>query len=247
MFDTALQALPPASALRPLLGAALWAGPERRTDGSALTRWLAQTLDEIDYGMLLLGEGSQLLHANQAARAEMDDGHPLQILGRELRARHSRDVAPLHDALAAAAQRNLRRLLTLGQESLRVSVAIVPLGPLAGNGQNATLVLLGKRQMCEQLSVQWFARSHGLTPAEARVLEALCRGTQPNEIAAEHGVGIATVRTQIGSIRAKTGSASIRALVGTVAKLPPMIGLVRSSMPAATMAPWRHPERPHVT
>jgi hypothetical protein len=40
-------------------------------------------LDEIDYGMVLVGEGNHVLHVNHAARAELDADHPLQLLGRE--------------------------------------------------------------------------------------------------------------------------------------------------------------------
>jgi hypothetical protein len=94
-------------------------GPERRSAASQGSRWLALMLDEIDYGMVLLGEGNHVLHVNHAARAELDADHPLQLLGRELRARLSQDVAPLHDALQAA-QRGLRRLLTLGERSAAV-------------------------------------------------------------------------------------------------------------------------------
>ena len=93
----------------------------------------------------------------------------------------------------------------------------------------AVLLVLGKRQVCGQLAVQWFARVHGLTPAETRVLESLCNGLEPREVAQLNHVGLATVRTQIGSIRAKTGADSIRSLVGQVAKLPPMVSSLRAA------------------
>jgi DNA-binding CsgD family transcriptional regulator len=88
--------------------------------------------------------------------------------------------------------------------------------------------------------VQWFARSHDLTLAETRVLEALSEGLQPNDIAARHGVGISTVRSQIGSIRSKTRSDSIGALVRQVAVLPPLVGALRS--PAAAFGAMRMPQ-----
>jgi DNA-binding CsgD family transcriptional regulator len=208
-------------------------GPERRSGSSLLTRWLAQMIDEIDYGMLLLSADAQLLHANHAARAELDAGHPLQLLGRTLRARLAQDVAPLHDALAAA-QRGLRRLLTVGGGTQRVSVAVVPLGALGDAGDRAaTLVVLSKRELCEALSVHWYARAHGLTQAETRVLEGLCRGLQPREIAQAHGVELSTVRTQVGQIRAKTGADSIRGLVAQVARLPPLLSALRGGASGA--------------
>ena len=207
-----------------------YAGPERRQLASKMPHWLAATFDEIDYGMLLLSDATHVVHVNHAARAELDGQHPLQLLGRELRARRPQDVAPLYDALRAAGQRGLRKLLTLGESGERLSVSVVPLVASSGgddDGATMTLVILGKRHVCEALSVQGFARSHGLTGAETRVLVALCEGTPPGKVAVKVGVAISTVRTQIGSIRQKTGAESIRDLVRQVAVLPPLMGVLR--------------------
>jgi DNA-binding CsgD family transcriptional regulator len=208
-------------------GAGVYRGPERRSAPTHARHWLAATLDEIDYGMLLLTDEVLAIHVNHAARAELDAAHPLQLLGRELRARRPQDVLPLADALHAAARRGLRKLLTLGEGAQRVSISIVPLALPDDAREPVTLVMLGKRQVCEVLSVQGFAQSHGLTAAETRVLDALCRGVPPTEIAARVGVAISTVRTQIGNIRIKTGAANIRALVRQVAVLPPLMGVLR--------------------
>ncbi len=196
-------------------------------DEPVMARCYELMLDEIDYGVLLLGDGAQVLHLNHAARCELDAQHPLQLLGRQLRARDMADVVRLHDALQAAMQRGLRRLLMLGQGEHRMAVAVVPLRATGQAGPAATQLSMGKRQMCGGLGVQWFARSHDLTLAETRVLEALSEGVQPNDIALRHGVGIATIRSQIASIRLKTRSDSIGALVRQVAVLPPLVGALR--------------------
>jgi DNA-binding CsgD family transcriptional regulator len=186
---------------------------------------LALMLDEIDYGMLL-SDGQTVLHANHVARSELDAEHPLQLLGRELRLRRPQDVAPLRGALADARHRGLRRLLAIGEDTHRITLAVVPLA-----GAELTLLVFGRRQVCPALTSHWFARSHGLTPAEARVLALLCDGHAPGAIARQQGVAISTVRTQIGSMRAKTGAASIRALVRQVAVLPPLVSALRSGAP----------------
>jgi DNA-binding CsgD family transcriptional regulator len=205
------------------------AGATLGPDAQRLARCYELMLDEIDYGVLLLDGDAQVLHLNHAARCELDAQHPLQLLGRQLRARDAADVVRLHDALQAAMQRGLRRLLMLGHDGHRVAVAVVPLHKGAADGPCATQLSLGKRQMCGGLGVQWFARNHGLTLAETRVLEALSQGLQPSDIAARHGVGISTIRSQIGSIRAKTRSDSIGALVRQVAVLPPLVGALRGN------------------
>jgi DNA-binding CsgD family transcriptional regulator len=189
-------------------------------------------LDEIDYGMLLVTGDGQVLYLNHTADLELDSEHPLQLIGQSLRAQRPQDVAPLYDALASS-QRGLRRLLTLGEGANRTSVSVVPLPPGQGQRQGdhspATLLVLGKREVCASLSVQGYARSMNLTPAETRVLQRLCAGVRPNTIAVEQAVAVSTIRTQIGSIRAKTGAGSISELVRQVAVLPPVVGALRGT------------------
>jgi DNA-binding CsgD family transcriptional regulator len=213
------------------------AGTAVETDPPLLSRCYELMLDEIDYGVLLLGHDAQLLHMNHAARCELDAQHPLQLLGQQLHARDAADAVQLQDALQAALQRGLRRLLMLGQDKHRVAVSVVPLLTGAPGGPAATQLSMGKRQMCGGLGVQWFARNHGLTLAETRVLEALSEGLQPSEIATRYGVGISTIRSQIGSIRSKTHSDSIGALVRQVAVLPPLVGALRGRAEPGASAP----------
>jgi DNA-binding CsgD family transcriptional regulator len=207
-----------------------YTGPERRSAVPRLTsHWFAQMLDEIDYGMLLVSDETHVVHVNHAARRYLDDEHPLQLLGHELRVRRAKDVAPVRQALVNAAQRGLRSLLTLGADGHRVCVAFVPLGGFGEEPGGATLLVFGKRQVCEELSVQWFAHNRGLTLSETQVLKHLCHGVQPSEVATLQNVALSTVRTQIGSIRAKTGADSIRDLVRQIAVLPPLVGALRRS------------------
>lgn len=200
-------------------------GPERRHASLAGWRWLSAALDEIDYGIVLVGPEGRVRHANQVALDELDAQHPLLLCFGELRARRGGDAQALLGALHDARNRGLRRLLTLGEGAQQVSASVVPLGAADG-----TLVILGKRQVSAELAVHGFARLHGLTGGEARVLAALSGGARPAEVAREHGVALSTVRTQISSIRQKTGAASIRDLLGQVARLPPLMGRLRSGL-----------------
>ena len=93
----------------------------------------------------------------------------------------------------------------------------------AGHSPGEVLVLFNRAQMCETLSVELFARAHGLTHAESAVLTGLCRGAAPARIARDVGVAVSTVRTQVASLRQKTGAASIADLVRQVAVLPPIV------------------------
>ncbi len=202
-------------------------GPERRFATSLAWQWLVAMVDEVDYGLVMLSEQGLVLHSNRTARQELDASHPLRLRSSRLTACDGNDALALNAAIKDAAERNLRRLLTLGPAEQRVSLSIVPLARLGSDERAAVLVILGKRQLCAELAVQAFARSHGLTASETRVLAALYEGMSPGRIAERHGVALCTVRTQIGSIRLKTGAASIRDLLRQVATLPPLLGVLR--------------------
>lgn len=218
MFDLESSTAQPSGAM-PLMPGAAPADPD----------WRLAVLDEVDYGMLLIGRGGQVLHCNYAARLELDDAHPLHVVRGELRARDARDTPALHGALRNATERGLRKLLTLGHGTQRLGISLVPLAESDGSA----LVILGKRRVCEHLSIQAFASAHGLTAAETRVLVCLCNGDEPVRIADQLSVAISTVRTQIGSIRQKTDAPTIRALLQQVASLPPLMGTLRK-LPAAS-------------
>ena len=188
---------------------------------------LVATLDEIDYGMLLVDSAAEVLQCNRAARVELGE-HPLRLLGNRLSARELRDMVPLRKALLDACLRGRRRLLIVGAPPQRKTLAIVPLQIARDGGTSTALVMLAKREVCVCLSVEAFARAHRLTWAETRVLKALCGGARPSAIALAHGVGMATVRSQLRAIRAKTGTADVGSLLRLVAVLPPMVGALRN-------------------
>ncbi len=182
----------------------------------------SQAFDEIDYGLLIVRPDGLLVQANQTGRRHCTQPQgALQLRDGLLHARLPQDEAELLRALAQAAHQGLRRLLGLGGTEQPETVAVVPLP-----GQDAALVVFGRRQVCELLSIEHFARLHGLTHAESMVLAALCDGEDPAGIARRFGVALSTVCTQISSIRQKTRSSSLRALVRQVALLPPIVSVL---------------------
>jgi DNA-binding CsgD family transcriptional regulator len=204
--------------------------PPDASRDSLFSGWLAAILDEIDYPMLLVGSGLDVLHANRTALTTLAGPRPLQLVGQRLRARAPQDVAPLSESVEDAVERGLRRLMLLGREDDdAVWLAIVPLrrqltaAAADGHGR-AALLVLAKRRMWQPLSVQSFGRRLRLTGAETTVLEALCDGLLPHEVAQRNGVAMSTVRTQINALRSKMGAQNICDLVRRVALLPPILG-----------------------
>lgn len=202
-------------------------------------RTLQRMLDEVDYGIALVTATGVLRFANHLAQRALAGGGPLRLGNGVLSAVHALDQPQLRAALADAA-RGLRRMLHLGEGAEGASIAVKPLlvdeaandpeavgdAPRAAASALAMLVF-GKRQTCETLTLDIFARTQKLTGAETSVLRGLCTGQRPKQIAVGAGVAVSTIRTQINSIRVKTRTNSIRELVDRVAALPPITPAVK--------------------
>ncbi len=195
----------------------------RRAVDGAVGHWITCLLDHIDYGLVVLDEGAEALHANRAAREWLASSRtPLGLRGGRVEAAAAQDSGQFRRALTAAVSRGSRTLLAL--EGVGEGFAVA-LGPLCGGGETIAgraLLVIGRRQVCDALTAQMFASRHGLTLAESQVLQLLCTGMAPREIALHQQVAVSTVRTQIGSLRAKTRARTIGTLVREVALLPPL-------------------------
>lgn len=222
------QAAPPPSSSS--ITAAFSAQPERRRAASLSSQWLTLVLEELDYGVLLLNAGGQVLHCNLAARRCLEaGGHPLRLANGHVSARNADDDEALADALEAAERAGRRCLLKLSggrhQPTQQANVVVVPLN--RDVSQAAVLLVLERPQLCGELAAQWFAMRYKLTPTETAVLKALSTGDKPGRVAQQQGVAISTVRSQIQSIRAKSGAGSISELMRQLAMLPPLMSALR--------------------
>jgi DNA-binding CsgD family transcriptional regulator len=208
--------------------------PESRADDGA--DWRFELLDEVDYGIVVLDWDGRVLYVNQAARRQLKHTPALRLERGELVATHPRDDSLLAGAVRAAAVQGLRRMVRVGTAAQPLALAVVP-GPLCtGPNRHRVLVMLPRSQLCEPLSAYGFARDHGLSAAETQVLQLLCDGHQPIEIAGVQHVAIATVRTQIASIRIKTDTATVGALIQRIARLPPIRSALTAPGPDARAA-----------
>ena len=208
-------------------------GPERRNGPAAsLAQLLACVLDEVDYGLLMLSADGLVVHANHAARKELESSTSLRLVGQRLMGRTATEQRQLERALAAARDDGLRTMLTIATQGIgqdRVGLSIVPL-PVAltkAHAGHAVLISFERSRIAEALSVDAHAREHGLTMREQQVLAALCDGLRAKEIATRLEIGEATVRTHVNNIKAKTGAASIVDIVKQVSRLPPMVAALR--------------------
>jgi DNA-binding CsgD family transcriptional regulator len=136
-------------------------------------------------------------------------------------------------ALASALDRVLRhgcmQLVSLGEDAAPVAA----LSPVEIGSSRRALLAIGRETVCGAIELQLFAAKHDLTLAESRVLSQLARGLRPHEIARLHGVHLATVRTQVATLRAKTRSNSVVELLDRVARLPGFVPKMACASAAA--------------
>jgi DNA-binding CsgD family transcriptional regulator len=193
----------------------------RREAMDAAGSGLALLMDELAHGVLVASAKGQLLHANQAARHELARRQILSVHEGQLHTADSRQSRILVQALAKA-ESGLRSLIALRSPAGRLSIAVVPLRGAVPRVTAAIALFLSRSSVCDPLMLCFFARSHGLTPAEEHVLSILCQGYSAPEVATQLHVAVSTVRSHVRSLCAKTHSNGVRALVGQVAVLPPL-------------------------
>lgn len=206
-------------------------GPPRlETEPNLRTPILLRLLDEIDYGVVLMDPEGAIHHANHLARHELASGRILCNEDGFLAAADPLQTCQLR-TLALRALQGHRSLAEIGSGEHSITLAFVPLASPYETDLPTVLVLFGKRQVCEGITMSFYARSCGLTAAEETVLKGLCDGLDVDAIARNHGVAESTVRTQVRILRTKTRSNSIRQLIRKVSTLPPVVPAVRGAFP----------------
>ena len=196
--------------------------PERVStiDISTQSRLLSALMDRLECGVLACGPQGELYHANVSARRELEGGRLLREVDGCVRATTTSQGLwgiALHDA----AVRLRSRLVNIDGNQERLMVALLPVH-VDGIAGAAAVAMLGRRMICSPLGLEMLSSSHGLTFAERRVFQALVGNRNAREIADAHGVAMATVRTQIQSVREKLGVRSIDALLLRAAEVPPV-------------------------
>lgn len=232
--------LAPAPAAPPIT----WLSSHPSTESSEL-HLLRLALNQMDYGLVVVDTESGMVHfANVLGQgtlmqypqnpSPLSHGCGLRLLHGRLMAQRPADNETVRRTLERA-RVGLRGFLCLGDGNQSSAVAVLPLIGQRAIGVDETggqlgaaltpsyaLLVFAKQQLCDDSTMALFGRERGLTNAESQVFVQVCKGLRPAQIAQNHGVRISTVRTQLRSIRVKTGCTTIRDLVQKVSVLPPM-------------------------
>jgi DNA-binding CsgD family transcriptional regulator len=168
----------------------------------------AGALSSVAVGTIIADRSGRVIEMNAAARASMAAGAPLRVRAGLLDAKSPRINEWLQREIAAAAGARGARvagednLVNLSDESGRSW--IIAVAPVRGT-QWATIFLIEPDRI-PATTDQQLRRLFGLTPSEAKVAVALCRGLPLAAISHQTATTVETVRTHLKRILAKTGA-----------------------------------------
>ena len=188
----------------------------RACTGIRSLRWRSsvalQALDRLCSGVIVSDEGGQVVEMNRGAQAmvRLEDG--LAIRNGQLCARRAFETAKMAKLISAAAAVGktgvtaVRMLIGRGDGRPAYVLTVAPLHPdlAIGDRPLAMIVIVDpdRHSPSESHLVELF----GFSPAEARLAAALMTGKTLTEIAAEFGLRVPTLRTQLSSILKKVGA-----------------------------------------
>jgi DNA-binding CsgD family transcriptional regulator len=199
---------------------------------------LADAVDALSAGVLLLGEGGCVVRANAAARAMLAAGDMLYLQGGALAVRGPR--AEQH-ALVEAIDDAMRDELIVSPHGVAIPLSvgngdryvahILPLTSgtrrsAACGSRAGAAVFVHKAELGGLLPLEAMARQFGLSPAELRVLAAVIEvGGSVPDIAEVLGVSEPTVKTHLRRLFDKTDTGRQTDLVRLVAGYAnPLVG-----------------------
>ena len=186
------------------------------------------TFDGLGAGMFLVDAAGRLIHANAAGNAILGASDILNSVGGRLVASDAHIDRTLRDVFAAAGQGDAAlgtkgiAVPLIGKDGERYIAHALPLTSGARRragvvGTAAAALFVRKATLTAPSASQAIGSAFKLTPTELRVLMAIVEVGGVPEVAAAFGVADTTVRTHVGRLFEKTGTARQADLVKLVA------------------------------
>ncbi|MCK6415602.1 MAG: hypothetical protein L6Q63_08655 [Giesbergeria sp.] len=176
------------------------------------TQALERALNQLPLGLLHVDLQGTLRYLNDHARTWLGVEDECRILLRHATGWQARPpvlLADIHGALPPllAASQGTRTPVSARLHTPRGLALVALATPLRG-GPAALIqfVLVPETLPQAQAAMPVCGALYGLTPAEAALLPLLLQGMTPREMADTQGVKLPTVRTQLASLYAKTGT-----------------------------------------
>ena len=175
---------------------------------------IAEALDALRCGVVLVNDDGIILHANRVAVQMLMNGHPIRSAQGMLGAQAQAAAKELQTAIRLSA-RNETRIGKAGI-AIRLTEPDAPpvfahVLPMSGGDRRmrlqpkAVAAVFVPATWDEQDEAATMAATFGLTPAETRVLAGLLAGRTLAEAAAALSVAVTTAKTHLENIFQKTG------------------------------------------
>jgi len=192
---------------------------------------LAATLDSFNAGILVVGDGSHILHANRAARDMMSKREPIAAVNGALAVRDAQAGAEIANAIELARADEA----TIGANGIGVALrsegaAVAHVLPLARGElrtrlapQAAAAVFITQPVDAPPQELGAIAANYGLTPAEARMLACVASGATVGEAAEMLDISANTAKTHLAHIFSKIGVTRQADLIALINRIVPPV------------------------
>lgn len=192
---------------------------------------LAATLDSFNAGILVVGDRSQILHANRAARDMLSKRQSIAAVNGALSVHDPQAGAEIASAIELARADEA----TIGTNGIGVPLrgeeeAVAHVLPLARGElrtrlapQATAAVFITQPTDSPPQDIGSLAANYGLTPAETRILECVAGGASIGEAAEMLDVSANTARTHLAHIFSKTGVTRQADLIALVNRIVPPV------------------------
>lgn len=199
------------------------------------SRVLERALDQLPLGAMHVDSRGEVHYLNEHARIWLGVEDECRILLRSAlgwQARRPLQLAQIHPALAPLLTASLGtrtpvsvRLQQRHEAAPDTLVALAaPLKGGAAHEQLVQFILVPETPQHAGATVSVCSALYGLTPAEAALLPLLLRGMTPREMADTRQVKMPTVRSQLASLYAKTGTRGQADLAQRVLRVAALVG-----------------------
>ena len=179
-------------------------------------RLASEVFEALAVAAIIVDASGRVVYANQVADRLLTSGDGLRVSQGRLATLDAKEEASLRQAIALASRIASGGVAPAG-DVLRVrriqkrplSVLAVPFrkeGWIDGSADAFAIVFAADPESRQPPAMPALAALYHLTPAEARLLEALLRGERIAEYAARVGISTNTANTQLKQIFAKTGT-----------------------------------------
>lgn len=180
---------------------------------------LSATLDLVRFGVVLTDADGGIVHANRAARALLTGGAVHRASGK-LRALDAQSSSGLRQAISSAASGTTAHIpksglsmVVKGGDSPDLAIWVLPLDvevcrDLRASPDASVAVFIRQLGDTSMFPAEIFVQTYGITPTECRLLTLLTQGQTLKNAAATLGTSVATSRTHVARLLAKTGTHS---------------------------------------